>query len=243
MAFNDMSDFKKRAIVTGASRGIGASCARLLSRDGFDVTINYLSSEEKAKNLASEIGGKSFQADVSDFNAISDMVNSISGAGVLVCNAGIAMQKLFTDTTPEDWRRIFAVNVDGVYNACHAAIPYMVHEKWGRIIIMSSMWGIRGASCEVAYSATKSALIGLTKALAKELGPSGITVNCIAPGVIDTEMNAILDKETLSELCEETPLMRLGSPDDVGELVSFLASDRASFITGQIISADGGFAV
>jgi 3-oxoacyl-[acyl-carrier protein] reductase len=119
----------------------------------------------------------------------------------------------------------------------------MVHEKWGRIIIMSSMWGIRGASCEVAYSATKSALIGLTKALAKELGPSGITVNCIAPGVIDTEMNAILDKETLSELCEETPLMRLGTPDDVGELVSFLASDRASFITGQIISADGGFAV
>ena len=238
-----MMRFKNRAIITGASLGIGAECARVLAEDGLSVTVNYLNSEKKALALASEIGGQAVRADVADKPAVDKMVSDVDGVGVLVGNAGIAMQKLFTDTTPEDWRRMFAVNVDGVYNACHAAVPYMVREKWGRIIIVSSMWGIRGASCEVAYSAAKAALIGFTKALAKELGPSGITVNCVCPGVIDTDMNAVLDGETLASLCEETPVGRLGTPRDVAEVVRFLASDKASFITGQVISADGGFAV
>lgn len=238
-----MTEFKRRAIVTGGSRGIGRACCEALAACGFETMVNYNKSKAAAEELAAQIGGSAFCADVSDFDAVHNMVNSISGGGVLVCNAGIAMQKLFTDTTPEDWRRIFAVNVDGAYNACHAAIPYMVHEKWGRIIIISSMWGIRGASCEAAYSATKAALIGLTKALSKELGPSGITVNCIAPGVIDTEMNSALDAETIDLLREDTPVMRIGKPEDVAALCAFLASDHASFITGQIISTDGGFAV
>lgn len=238
-----MTEFKRRAIVTGGSRGIGRACCEALAADGFEVTVNYNRSRAAAEELSQRIGGRAVCADVSDFDAVRRMVESVSGAGVLVCNAGISMQKLFTDTTPEDWRKIFGINVDGAYNACHEAIPYMVHEKWGRIIIISSMWGVRGASCEAAYSATKAALIGLTKALSKELGPSGITVNCIAPGVIDTDMNRALGAETMKELCEETPVMRIGTPEDVAALCAFLASDKASFITGQVISADGGFSV
>ena len=238
-----MSDFKRRAIVTGGSRGIGRACCLELAAHGFEVTVNYLKSRESAESLAEDIGGRAYRADVSDHNEICEMVSSIHGAGVVVCNAGIAMQRLFTDTTPEDWRRLFSVNVDGVYNVCHAAAQYMIHEKWGRIIIMSSMWGIRGASCEVAYSAAKAALIGMTKALSKELGPSGITVNCIAPGVIDTDMNRELGSETMEELRQDTPMMRIGKPEDVGSLCAFLASDASEFITGQVISVDGGFAV
>lgn len=235
--------FKRRAIVTGGSRGIGAACVRALARDGLDVLINYNTSAEKAEALARETGGMAYRADVADAGAVTAMTDAVHGAGVLVVNAGISLVKLLQDTTPEEWRRLFAVNVDGAYNACRAAIPYMVHEKWGRIVLISSMWGLRGASCEAAYSATKAALIGLAKALAKELGPSGITVNCVAPGVIDTDMNAPLGAQTLLELAEETPVMRLGTPEDVAAVVSFLASERAGFVTGQIIAADGGFAV
>lgn len=238
-----MTGFRGRAIVTGASRGIGAACASSLARDGYGVVINYLSSRERAEALARETGGTAYMADVADADAVAAMTDSVGGAGVLVCSAGIALTKLIQDTTAEEWRRLFAVNVDGVFNAVRAAVPYMVREKWGRIVMISSVWGIRGASCEAAYSATKAALIGLTKSLAKELGPSGITVNCVAPGVIDTDMNAPLGADTLRSLAEDTPLMRLGTPEDVAELVAFLVSDRADFITGQVISADGAFAV
>ncbi|MGM9522196.1 MAG: elongation factor P 5-aminopentanone reductase [Oscillospiraceae bacterium] len=234
---------KKRALVTGASRGIGRACAQALAREGHFVAVNYLKSREQAEDTAYQIGGEALMADVSDPASVEKMFKAVGNVDILVVNAGIALQKLFTDTSPEEWRRIFAVNVEGAYNACRMAIPHMVHEKWGRIIIISSMWGLRGASCEVAYSASKAALIGMTKALSKELGPSGITVNCIAPGVIDTEMNGSLTPETVRELCEETPLCRLGTAQEVAELAAFLASDKASFITGQIISADGGFAV
>jgi 3-oxoacyl-[acyl-carrier protein] reductase len=233
----------KKALVTGGSRGIGAACARALARDGFAVAVNYCGSEAAARALAREIGGQAFRADVSDKSQVDAMFAAWGGVDALVCCAGIDLQKLFTDTEPEEWRRIFAVNVDGAYNACRAAIPHMVHEKYGRIVLVSSMWGIRGASCEAAYSASKAALIGLAKSLAKELGPSGITVNCVTPGVIDTDMNKNLSPETMAELAEETPLGRIGTPEEAAEAAAFLVSDRASFITGQVLSADGGFAV
>lgn len=231
------------ALVSGASRGIGAAIARALACGGHFVVVNYRESREKAEALAESIGGVAVRADVSDPAAVENMFKVVGNVGILVVNAGIAMQKLFTDTTYDDWRHIFSVNVDGAYNLIQAALPHMIHEKWGRVVLVSSVWGVRGASCEAAYSAAKAALIGLTKALAKELGPSGITVNCVAPGVIDTDMNANLDSETLSALADATPLCRLGTPEDVAALVRFLCSDEACFITGQVIGADGGFAV
>ncbi len=233
----------RAALVSGASRGIGAACARALAGTGARVGVNYLKSRDKAEALARELGGVALPCDVADFDAVSRMVETFGDVDILVVNAGIALQKLFTDTSFDEWRRLFAVNVDGAYNLIHAALPHMIHEKWGRIVIVSSMWGVRGASCEAAYSAAKAALIGLTKALAKELGPSGITVNCVAPGVIDTDMNAALDRETLSSLADDTPLCRLGTPEDVAAAVKFLCSDEAAFITGQILCVDGGFAV
>lgn len=238
-----MSDFCKRALVTGGSRGIGEAICRQLAADGMTVTVNYNSSRERAERLASDIGGTAHRADAADFDAVRAMTDSVGGAGVLVINAGISLIKLIQYTTPAEWRRIFAVNVDGAYNAVTADLPYMLREHWGRIVIISSMWGVRGASCESAYSASKAALIGFTKALAKELGPSGITVNCVCPGVIDTDMNRELGEDVLNELREETPVMRLGKPEDVAKLVGFLAGDGAEFITGQIITADGGFSV
>ncbi len=234
---------KKLALITGASRGIGAACAVALSRDGFDTLVNYHSNAENDSEITRRTGGAALKFDVSDYKAAEKALADVRNINVLVANAGISLWKLFTDTTPEEWRRIFAVNVEGVYNVCRLAIPDMVHDKWGRIIIISSMWGLRGASCEAAYSASKASLVGLTKALAKELGPSNITVNCIAPGVINTDMNAALSPETLDSLVYDTPLGRLGTPEDIAELAAFLASDRAGFITGQVIAVDGGFAV
>ncbi len=238
-----MSEFKKRAIVTGASRGIGAAIASLFGKSGYSVTVNYNKSREAAEAVAAETGGAAFKADVSVPEEAEALVNGAGGAGILVLNAGVSLIKQIQDTTPEDWRRVFSVNVDGAYNVIRAAVPFMLREHWGRIIIISSMWGIRGASCEAAYSASKAALLGLTKALSKELGPSGITVNCLCPGVIDTEMNAGLGEETLRCLVEDTPLLRLGTAEDVAGAALFLASGSASFITGQVISVDGGFAV
>lgn len=233
----------KTALITGASRGIGAAIARELSRDGFRVIINYNSSENAALELAREIGAQAVRADVSDAAAVEEMFAAIGHVDVLVCCAGIASYGLFTDMSPEQWRALFAVNTDGCANCCRAAIPGMVHRKAGCIITVSSVWGVHGASCEAAYSASKAAVIGLTRALAKELGPSGIRVNCIAPGVIETDMLSPLTQEDRAALADETPLCRLGTPEDVAFLASFLASDRAGFITGQVIGADGGFAL
>lgn len=241
---------KKTVLITGASRGIGRASAEAFAKAGYDVAVNYNKSAESAETLCRELEKYSvkavpFQADVADKKAVEKMFAEIEIAmgnvNVLVNNAGIAEQALFTDITEEMWDRMFAVNVKGAYNCTQAVLPKMIHEKYGRIINISSMWGISGASCEVHYSASKAALIGFTKALAKEVGLSGITVNCVAPGVIDTDMNGRLSPEIISELKEETPLNRIGTPRDVAETILFLASEKASFITGQTISVDGGF--
>ena len=233
----------KKALITGASRGIGAACARALCEDGFEVVIGYNSSEDAAKALAEELGGVAVRADVSDEKQAAALVEAAGEVDVIVCCAGIAMQKLFQDTTAEDWRRIFAVNTEGTANVCRAAVPSMIRRKSGVIITVSSMWGQVGASCEVAYSASKAAVIGMTQALAKELGPSGIRVNCVAPGVIRTDMTAALSAETMTALAEETPLGVNGTPEDVADVVRFLASDSARFITGQVIGVNGGLVI
>ncbi len=239
---------KKSALVTGASGGIGSEIARCLRRDGFEVLLHYNRARESAQTLSDELGGAPFyRADFenpSEIEAMFDEINVMcGGVDLLVNNAGLAYYGLLTDMKPEEWRRLFAVNVDGAYHCCRLAIPNMVRRKAGRIINIASVWGLCGASCETAYSAAKSALIGFTKALAKELGPSGISVNCVAPGVIMTEMLSSLSDETIEALREETPLGVIGKPSDVAELVSFLASDRAGFITGQVISPNGGFVI
>ena len=234
-------------LITGASRGIGAAAARRFAAGGDRVVLNYHNSRHQAEALAQELGGLALQADVSDPRQVQVMVDNVLDKfcqlDILICNAGIAQQKLFGDLTDEDWRRIFAVNVDGTFHAIRAALPHFIHRKAGRIVTVSSMWGQVGGSCEVAYSAAKAAVIGLTRALAKELGPSGITVNCVSPGVIQTDMNAHLDGETLAALAEETPLGAIGAPEDVAEAMWYLASDAARFVTGQVLAPNGGLVI
>ena len=229
------------ALVTGASRGIGAEIARTLHRDGWRVIVHYNRAAEAASRLASELGAPCLRADLGDPDQVRAMCQAAGPVDLLVNNAGVAAYGLFTDMDDAAWRRLFAVNVDGAAACCRAVIPHMVHEKRGCILNISSVWGLRGASCEAAYSASKAALIGLTRALAKELGPSGIRVNCVAPGVIQTDMLGNLTAADLAALAEDTPLGRLGTPRDVAEAVAFLASDRAAFLTGQVIGVDGGF--
>ena len=231
----------KTALITGASRGIGAAAARALARDGWRVIIHYNHSKDAAEALAAELSGIAVQADVSDFAQVQAMFDQIGPVDLLVNNAGISHYGLLTDVTEAEWHRIFGVNIDSVYHCCRCALPHMIRNQHGCIINVSSVWGVYGASCEVAYSASKAAVIGLTRALAKEVGPSNIRVNCIAPGVIDTDMMAGFSDADKAVLCDETPLCRLGTPTDPAELIAFLASDRASFLTGQIIGIDGGF--
>ena len=242
----------KTVLITGASRGIGAETARVFAQNGYAVAVNYCTSEAAATALVEEIvanGGDAFAvcADVSlqaEAEALVQTVLKRQGKiDVLIHNAGIASQQLFTDTTADDWHRMMNVHLNGAYYLCHAAVPPMVSRHNGTILTVSSMWGVTGASCEVAYSAAKAGLIGLSKALAKELGPSGIRVNCVAPGVIDTDMCSQLDAETRSTLQEETPLCRLGTAHDVAKALLFLASEDASFITGQVLGVNGGFLI
>ncbi len=237
-------------LITGSARGIGAATAALFAYSGHNVVINFNTSRKEAELLCEKInrnGGNAIiiQADVSEKNEairlFSEAKNSFGAIDILVNNAGIAQQKLFTDITDADYSRMFDCNVKSVFNCCQCALPDMIHNKYGRIINISSMWGIVGASCEVHYSASKAAVIGMTKALAREVAPSGITVNCIAPGVIDTPMNKDFDKETLIALSEETPVGRLGTPEDVARAILFLSDEKSGFITGQILGIDGGF--
>ena len=241
----------KTVLITGSSRGIGAACARRFAITGYNVMVHYHQNETAAQSVCESIltnGGTAslFGADIADYKQAEALVHKteevFGGVDILVNNAGIAMMKMFCDTTPEDWDRIFSVNVSGAANVTRAVLPYMVHQKNGHIINLSSIWGITGASCEVAYSASKAAIIGFTKALAKELGPSGIFVNCVAPGVVETEMNAALDEETKLALADETPLGIIGQPEDIAETVFYLANSN-HFITGQVISPNGGIVI
>lgn len=242
----------KTVLITGASRGIGAECARMLAGEGYAVAVNYCRSKERALALVEEIaraGGTAaaFPGDVADSGdcarLVEETVSRFGGLDAVVCNAGVALEGLLTDVTDEEWRRLFAVNVDGVFYTIRAALPHFIHQKAGSIVTVSSMWGQVGGSCEAAYSAAKAAVIGLTKALAKEAGPSGVRVNCVAPGVIDTEMNRNLTREDLDALAEETPLERLGRARDAAGCVSFLLSEKASFLTGQVIAPNGGLVI
>lgn len=239
------------AIVTGASRGIGAETAKELAKLGFNVVINYNHSENKALSVFEAIkkagvDGFICKADVSDISQVKEMAaKAISKFGkidVLVNNAGIAQQKLFTDITQEDWNAMVSTNLSGTFNCCQAVLPYMIHEKSGKIINVSSIWGTEGASCEVHYSAVKAGIIGLSKALAKEVAPSGITVNCVAPGCIMTDMlTQDCDEDTIKQLSEETPIGRIGTPLDVAKAIAFLSGSNSDFITGQVLGVDGGF--
>ena len=240
----------KTAIITGASRGIGRAEAVQLARDGFSVCINCLERMDLAQELSEKLqkegcSAMAFQADVSMKNEVDAMVEAVHArfgpVDVLVNNAGIAEQCQIQDIREELWDRIFAVNVKGVLNTVQAVLPDMLHRKRGCIINTSSIWGMHGASCESVYSSSKHAVIGLTKSMAAELALSGIRVNCVAPGVIDTDMVKVLGDETLRDLADNTPIGRLGKPEDIAAAVSYLASDGASFVTGQVLTCDGGF--
>ena len=242
----------RNVLITGASRGIGAAAARLFARSGDRVWINYRHSRDKAAALRDSLSGEGHEVvllpgDVSDPEEVGRMFRQVEQAGagidVLVNNAGIAQTKLFTEITDEDWSRMVQTNLSSVFYCCRAALPYMIRRKYGRIVNISSMWGQVGGSCEVHYSAAKAGVIGLTKALAMEEGMSGITVNCVAPGVIRTDMTAQLSEEDLKTLQEETPTGTLGTPEDVARAILFLAADSSSFITGQVLGVNGGFVV
>lgn len=240
---------KKVALVTGSSRGIGRAVAARLARSGWAVGINYVTHRQAAEDLRDTLIGEGcqaavYQADVADRAAVEQMVRAVEQdlgpVSLLVNNAGIAGQMLFQDITEEQWRRYFAVNLDGAFHTIQAVLPHMLHEKSGCIINTSSIWGQRGASCEVAYSATKGGINAFTKALAKELAPSGIQVNAIACGAIDTEMNHFLNQEELIDLIDEIPAGRLGKAEEVADLAYHLGY-KDSYLTGQVIGLDGGW--
>lgn len=235
----------RTVLVNGGSRGIGAEVVRLFAARGDRVAFTYRSAEEAALSLSAQTGALAIRADSACEGevkaAVARVACDLGPVDVLVNSAAISSFSLFTDLTAEAWERIFAVNVHGPFYYSRAVLPAMIARHRGSIINISSMWGVTGASCEVHYSTTKAALNGMTRALAREVGPSGITVNAVAPGVIDTEMNGSLTEQTKRDLCEETPLCRLGTPREVAEAVYFLASDAASFITGQVIGVNGGF--
>lgn len=231
--------------ITGGSRGIGAACVRAFSRDGWRVAFTYRHADEQAAALSEETGALALRADAEDADAVCAAYERIcaqlGAPEAVVCNAGVAQQKMFQDLTDGDWQHMLDVNLMGAVRAIRAALPAMLHEKRGSIVTVSSVWGQSGASCESHYAASKAALIGLTKSLALELGPSGVRVNCVAPGVIDTDMNAMHSAETMQELAEQTPLCRIGTADEVADSILYLCSERASFITGQVIGVTGGF--
>ena len=244
---------EQNVLITGASRGIGAAAARRFGALGWNVALGCCRERDRAEELARELealGRRALvvQGDLADSEqarrAVEQAERELGPLEALVCCAGVALpQQLITDTTDWQWRQVMGVDLDGVFYTLRAAVPFFVRRKRGAIVTVSSMWGMTGASCEAAYSAAKAGVIGLTRALAKELGPSHIRVNCVAPGVIDTEMNAHLSRADLNALGEETPLGRIGTPEEAAAAICFLASGQASFITGQVLLADGGMVI
>ena len=236
----------RNVLITGGSRGIGAAAVCAFAAQGDRVFINYQKNQKKAQRLAEETGGTAIAADVADpaqVKAMLQKINQLSGGiDVLVNNAGFAQFSMFDALSDTDWDRMLQVTLSGAFYCIRGVLPHMIHQKKGNIINISSMWGIAGAACEVAYSTAKAGLIGMTKALAKEVGPSGIRVNCVAPGAIETDMNAALSPDTLQSLKEETPLGRLGTPEEIAEII-LLLSKPDSFFTGQVISPNGGLVI
>jgi len=237
----------KVAFITGGSRGIGAAVARRLHADGYTVVINYVNSTEAAQALAKELDGLALQSDVAYPEQVNAMVAAVlerfGRLDALICSAGVAWQGLTQDMDDLSYRKIMSTDLDGAFYCCRSALPAMIRQKAGRIVLISSMWGETGGACEAAYSAAKAGVIGLAKSLAKEVGPSGITVNAVSPGVIDTDMNAHLSPEDLRALAEETPLGRMGRPEEVAAAVGFLCSDDAAFITGADLPVNGGLVI
>ena len=234
----------KTVLVTGASRGIGLSVAELFAREGYTVYATYNKTEDTLPPLAERLAREGarlipIRADVRKRDDIERIVEMSGGIDILINNAGIAQCLPFTDITDSDWEEMLSVNLTSVYTCTSCAVGHMIKNKWGRIISISSVWGVKGGSCEVHYSAAKAGIIGFTKALAKELGPSGITVNCIAPGAIDTDMNADLTPADISAIEASTPLGRFGRPDEIAHAALFLA--EADFVTGETLGIDGGF--
>ncbi len=237
----------KTALITGGSRGIGSELVREFTRAGYNVAFTYKNSADAAAALSKETGAIAIRADSaneSEVNAaVAKIIHEFGRIDCLINNAAIAAFSLFTDITLDAWNEMLAVNLTGAFLYSRAVIPDMLSRKSGRIISISSMWGLVGSSCEVHYSAAKAGLIGMTRALAKELGPSGITVNAIAPGLIDTDMNKSLSSEDINAVVEETPLMRIGKPSDIASAALFLAGGGASFITGEVINVSGGYVI
>ncbi len=236
-----------KVLITGGSRGIGAACVRRFASEGHRVAFFYHKSKEAAEALARETGAVAVCADVASPEAVAcgmeEVLAAIGAPEVLVNNAGISQSALMTELSDADWRRMMAVNLDGAFYVARAVIPHMIRAQRGRIVLIGSVWGRTGAACEVHYSASKAAIRGMTRALAKELGPSHITVNCVDPGWIDTDMNAGHTEEDAAAFSEETPLSRIGRPEEVAAAVRFFASEEASFITGQCLGVDGGYGI
>lgn len=243
---------KKTVLITGASRGIGRAMATVFAQNDFNVIINYLKAEREAQTLEQELTKQGctvaiYKADVTKSRQVAEMITTgeklFGSIDVLINNAGISQFKLFTEISEEEWDIMLSTHLKGMFNCCQGVLSQMIHKKRGKIINIASVWGLVGASCEVHYSTAKAGMIGFTKALAKEVGPSGIQVNCIAPGIIVTEMNEGLNETEKEQLKEETPLLRFGKPEEIAHLAFYLASPEADFITGQVISPNGGFVI
>ena len=226
-------------VITGGSRGIGAAAVALFAQKGHRVYFLYEKNHAAARAVAEKTGASALCCDVADSSAVAQAFEKIGDIDVLICNAGICHTGLMSQLSEKDWDRLFAVNVKGIYNCVNAAMPAFLKKHSGCIITVSSMWGQVGASCEVAYSATKGAVIAMTKALAQELGPSGIRVNCVAPGVIETDMCADVSPDTMEQLRQESLVGRNGKPEDVAQAMEYLAN--AEFVTGQVLPVNGGF--
>lgn len=243
---------RRVALITGGSRGIGAACARAFAEDGWATVLLYRERVDAAERLVRELrecglDAACFPCDVTSTeqvnSTVADILRTYHHIDALVNNAGVSAIGLLTDMTDAEWDAVFDVNVKGVFRLCRAVLPGMIARRTGSVVNVASMWGEVGASCEAAYSASKAAVIGLTKALAKEVGPSGVRVNCVSPGLIDTEMNAELDEAALRALTDETPLGRVGAPEDVAKTVLWLAGDAAEFVTGQVLGVSGGLQI